>query len=89
MTADVMTTLRQALEAGCFGHSLPAELDARLMNGELELPLERLGFDSLAWMEFCISVELNTGRELTPVMVTEMALLSDVAGWLGNDGNRP
>lgn len=55
---------------------------AREIESADDVPFERLGFDSLAWMEFCISVEVNSGLELTPDDVAGMGSLSDVEAWL-------
>lgn len=86
MAMDTAATLHQALDAGFFGQPFPKDLSRKLATGALDHPLDGLGFDSLAWMEFCISVELNTGMELTPVMITEMRTLADIADWLNEGG---
>jgi hypothetical protein len=36
----------------------------------------------LAWMEFCISVELQSGQELTPADVDEMRYVFQIEQWL-------
>jgi hypothetical protein len=41
-----------------------------------------LGFDSLAFMEFCIAVQLETGVELTAAAVAEMGSPDAVARYL-------
>jgi hypothetical protein len=52
------------------------------MAGDRELTLDRLRFDSLAWMEFCISIELQSGQELTPAHVGTMRYVYEIEDWL-------
>lgn len=79
MSIDTTTTLQQAMEAGRFGQPVPQAVQDAIASGRLDLPLKSLGFDSLAWMEFCISIELNTGIELTPAEIAEMTSLAEIA----------
>jgi len=44
--------------------------------------LDALEFDSLAWMEFCISVELQSGQELTPAQIGDMRYFFEIEEWL-------
>jgi hypothetical protein len=44
--------------------------------------LDALEFDSLAWMEFCISIELQSGQELTPAKIRDMRYFFEVEEWL-------
>lgn len=55
---------------------------AAILAGGSTLRLEDLNFDSLGWMEFCISIELQTGVELTPDVLSSLETLADVAGWI-------
>ena len=52
------------------------------MAGGRNLTLDQLQFDSLAWMEFCISVELATGQELTPTFIDGMKCFFEIEEWL-------
>tara|TARA_R110000822_G_scaffold159476_34_gene299774 strand:+ start:58985 stop:59263 length:279 start_codon:yes stop_codon:yes gene_type:complete len=57
-------------------------LIAAIQQGGRDIKLTDLNFDSLAWMEFCISVELATGAELTPEHLEHLETLSDVSIWI-------
>ncbi len=59
----------------------PATIDA-IRAGDPDLAVEQLGFDSLALMEFCIAVELQSRVELTPLQVTGMTYVREVEDWL-------
>ena len=50
--------------------------------GSHELKLDDLEFDSLAWMEFCISVELQSGLDLAPSDIEEMQFTYQIEDWL-------
>jgi acyl carrier protein len=78
----VRKILLTAVQAG--RHGVPAELSIAkaIEEGSAELKLEQLEFDSLAWMEFCISVELQSGLELTPVDIEQMEYVAQIEDWL-------
>lgn len=59
----------------------PAVAEA-IIAGDRTLAIEQLKFDSLAWMEFCISVELQSGQELTPAEIANMRYVSEIEEWL-------
>jgi hypothetical protein len=82
MQDKVCSILIAAIEAGRFGASLDPQTIQTITQGKPELPLVQLGFDSLAWMEFCISVELQSGQELGPDDIAGMVCLRDVEVWL-------
>ena len=67
--------------AGDWRPSIPA-VEQAIVAGDLTVPLDRLAFDSLAWMEFCISIELQSRHELTPADVESMGSISDLENWL-------
>lgn len=71
-----------ALAAGRFHAPGDPRLGERLAAGEAVL-LDELGFDSLAWMEFCISVELQTRQELLTSDIEAMETVADIEDWLG------
>lgn len=85
MSATILQTPRSlvaaAVRAGRFGAPLDPAL-ARDIDAGAELALDSLGLDSLGWMEFCISIELDSGLELAPSMVAEMETLADVERWI-------
>ena len=45
--------------------------------GDRTMHVNQLRFDSLAWMEFSISVELQSGQELTPEDIEHMRYVRD------------
>lgn len=71
----------EAVQAGRYERACDPKLERAILDGE-DVPFDRIDFDSLAWMEFCISVELNCGLELTPAHVEEMRSTGDVERWL-------
>jgi hypothetical protein len=82
MQDNVRSILIAAVEAGRHGAPLDPQTIDVITQGKPELPLAQLGFDSLAWMEFCISVELQSGQELEPDDIAGMIYLRDVEAWL-------
>lgn len=87
-----MTALRKSLlaavQAGRFGADPEPDLVEAISEGGGELKLEDLGFDSLGWMEFCISIELDTGQELTPADIETMTRFSEIEDWLSERAAR-
>jgi hypothetical protein len=71
-----------AVQAGKFGFPPAEEIAKAIEEGSRELTIDQLEFDSLAWMEFCISVELQSGRELTPADVEGMQFVFQIEEWL-------
>ena len=55
---------------------------AAIRSGGDGIRMADLDYDSLGWMEFCISVELQTGAELTPDLLGQFDTLADVAAWI-------
>ena len=55
-----------------------------ISSGDRELTTEQLGLDSLGWMEFCISVELQSKLELTPAEIGGMRHVFEIEEWLGS-----
>jgi len=82
MTDRAQEILLAALRAGRFGSPPDAGLASSIRQGDRELTLEALEFDSLAWMEFCIAVELKSGLDLAPSDIEEMRYLYQVEDWL-------
>ena len=62
-------------------HPTPAISEAVVI-GDRSLTLDQLEFDSLAWMEFCISVEVLSGQELTPAHIDGMRYFCEIEEWL-------
>jgi hypothetical protein len=82
MKDRVRNILIAAVEAGRYG-TLPAPPIAEaIVHGNRELTLDHLQFDSLAWMEFCISVELQSGQELTPGDIANMRYVFEIEEWI-------
>ena len=71
--------IMDAVTAANSGFAPDDELASAITQGGTSVQLADLKFDSLAWMEFCISVELTTGAELTPDHLEGCRTLADVA----------
>ena len=82
MTDKVREVLLTAVCAGRHGDTPPPSLAQAIAEGRRDLTTDRLEFDSLAWMEFCISVELQTGQELTPAHIDRMRHFFEIEEWL-------
>lgn len=78
----VRDLLAAAILAGRHGRPLGARLAERVRDPAGDLRIEELGFDSLAWMEFCIAIELASGVEIHPADISRMRRLSDIATWI-------
>jgi len=65
-------------------HGVPPDpaIARAIAGGDHALRIDQLKFDSLAWMEFCISVELQSGQELTPVDLEGMRSVFEIEDWL-------
>lgn len=70
-----------AVRAARYDRPPDAALASDIARGA-DVPFDTLGFDSLAWMEFCISVELESALELTPSIVAGMGSLAEIEAWL-------
>lgn len=79
--APLRDTLIEAVTAARNGTPPATDLRDAILSGA-PVPLARLGFDSLATMEFCISVELQTGAELTPEVLDGLETMDAVADWI-------
>ncbi len=77
----VRTVVLNAMAAASFGAPLNPALAEAIRNGQ-KVMLDDLGFDSLAWMEFCIAVELQTRLELLTSDIEAMATLGEIEDWL-------
>lgn len=82
MSDSVRDVLLGAISAARYGAPPPPAIAAAIAAGDRETRLDQLRFDSLAWMEFCISVELQSGQELTPEDITNMQYLFEIEEWL-------
>ncbi len=71
-----------ALRAGCGGFAPNAAIAKAIADRDRGLTIDQLKFDSLAWMEFCISVELQCGQELTPADIDGMHFFHEIEEWL-------
>jgi acyl carrier protein len=66
--------------------SLPSRDDAPPIEEELHRPFEDLGFDSLSYMEFCISITMETGIDMTVGRMKALGTPTAVADYLRNAG---
>jgi hypothetical protein len=78
----IRETLLTAYGAGRSGFPPDPTVVGAIADGSRELTLEQLSFDSLGWMEFCISVELQCGQELTPLHIEAMRYMFEIEDWL-------
>jgi hypothetical protein len=74
--------LIEAVQAGHNGALPDPALARAIAEGDCNVILDELGFDSLGWMEFCISIELATGQELTPAHIERMTRIIEIEDWL-------
>jgi hypothetical protein len=82
MADEVREVLLTAVRAGRHGAIPPPSVAQAITEGSHDLTTDQLNFDSYAWMEFCISVELQSGLELTPAEVAEMRYVCQIEKWL-------
>lgn len=82
MADKVCEVLLTAVRAARHGATTPPSLAQAIAEGNRDLTTDQLDFDSLAWMEFCISVELQSGLELTPADVEKMRYVCQIEEWL-------
>jgi hypothetical protein len=82
MADKLRDILIAAVRAGRHGAPPAPPLAQAIADGNRELTIDQLKFDSLAWMEFCISVELQSGQELTPVDIEGMRYVFQIEEWL-------
>jgi hypothetical protein len=82
MSDHVRDIMLAAFRAARHGLSPDPLLAQAVVTGDKKFAIDQLKFDSLAWMEFCISVELQSGQELTPVDVEEMRYIFEIEEWL-------
>jgi acyl carrier protein len=82
MTEQIREILLTALNAARYGIPPDAVIAKAVTEGDRELTVERLGLDSLGWMEFCISIELQSGQELTQFEIEKMRYMFEIEDWL-------
>jgi hypothetical protein len=82
MSDKVRDMLLVALRAARNGVAPEPALAEAVAGGDRSIPIDRLHFDSLAWMEFCISIELQSGQALTPEDIENMRYVCEIEEWL-------
>ena len=82
MHDQIRDILLAAVRAGRHGDPAEPSIVQAIAAGDRALRIDHLNFDSLAWMEFCISVELQSGQELTPVEIEGMQYVFQIEDWL-------
>jgi hypothetical protein len=82
MSDTVRDMLLVALRAGAHGVAPTPTVAEAVVAGDRNMRIDQLRFDSLAWMEFCISVELQSGQELTPEDIENMHYVFEIEEWL-------
>lgn len=79
---QIRQILLTAIAAARYGVPPKPSIAQAIRKGDRQLTLDQLDFDSLAWMEFCISVELQSKQELTPVDIEGMQYVFQIEDWL-------
>jgi hypothetical protein len=82
MSDPVRDMLLVALRAARNGVAPSPALAEAVAAGYRAMPIDQLRFDSLAWMEFCISIELQSGQALTPEDIENMRYTFEIEEWL-------
>jgi hypothetical protein len=82
MSDRVRDMLLVALGAGQHGATPADHIAEAVKVGDRQLRIDQLHFDSLAWMEFCISIELQSGQALTPEDIENMRYMFEIEEWL-------
>lgn len=82
MVQGIREMLLAGFSAARYGVPLDPSIAQAIAAGDRGLALDQLKFDSLAWMEFCIFIELQSGQELTPVQIEGMRYVFEIEEWL-------
>jgi acyl carrier protein len=82
LVIDPAVYLLAAVTAAQNGIAPTKKVTSAIKAGGSDVRLDDLGFDSLGQMEFCISIELQTGAELTPDLLFDLSTLADVSNWV-------
>jgi hypothetical protein len=82
MQDQIHEILLAAISAARYGVPPDLSIVQAIVDGNRGLRIDELKFDSLAWMEFCISIELQSGQELTPVDIEGMHYVFQIEAWL-------
>ena len=82
MTEKALKIILEAVSAANAGAEPVDWVRDAILGGGSNLTFDQLGFDSISWMDFSISVELQSGQELTPGDVAQMQRVSEIAEWL-------
>jgi len=86
MVSQIRDILLNAVSAARYGVPPKTRIAEAIAGGDRQLTLDELEFDSLSWMEFCISVELQSGQELSPLDIERMDYVFQIEDWLRNRG---
>jgi len=72
----------EALRAANAGVDPPGWLSDAILREDPMLTVDQLGFDSISWLEFWISVELQSGQDLTPGDIEKIQRVTEIIEWL-------
>ncbi len=74
--------IRQMLADAVEGSTIVGQHRTRMLRefraGASTVPFSELEMDSMGMMELCIAIEVNTGVEIVPAELAEMASLGEV-----------
>jgi hypothetical protein len=82
MPDQIRDLLLVAVTAARHGTQPELCITQAVKGGDRKMRIDQLNFDSLAWMEFCICIELESGQELTPNHISEMQYVCEIEDWL-------
>ncbi len=74
--AELRDVIADALVYAAVPGFVGSSAEAEFRNGSRDVPMAELEIDSLAAMELCIAIELNTDISLTPADVVAMPSLN-------------
>lgn len=80
----VRTVLLEALESASVFTLRDRNLTDEFIAGR-DVPLTELDIDSLAGMELCISIEINTGVSIAPEELSDLGSLNQIAARIRED----
>ena len=82
MPDQIRDLLVTAVSAARYGVPPESWIVEAIRAGDRDMRIDQLKFDSLAWMEFCICIELESGHELTPAHISDMRYFFEIEEWL-------
>ncbi len=76
---NVLETLIRIFDEASIAEIKDAGVQEGILNGETDLVFDEIEMDSLACMEVCIGIEIETGVSISPDELNKMGSLQKVA----------